>query len=271
MELTRIENNTFGIAIGKTLAEKLGASVGSKIRLLAAPKDLTNIPTLRQYVITGIFETGFYEFDASLIYVSLAAAQRDLQWGDLATGIQVRLVNAYEADRVSVELRETLAATYSDLFPTSWMYAQGNLYAWIWLQKWASFVVLSLIVIVAGFNIISILTMSVNERRREIGILKAMGAAPKKHRPNFFSRRTDNRRERRVIRQHIGRGPVLDTKSLCTHIALRRCLFHQRPPRNHKHPGLRHDLCPGIITMPRICPLARKTSGNSGPRRSDQI
>ncbi|MDE2722975.1 MAG: FtsX-like permease family protein, partial [Gemmatimonadota bacterium] len=179
MELTHIEGNTFGIAIGKTLAEKLGASVGSKIRLLAAPKDLTNIPPLRQYVITGIFETGFYEFDASLIYVSLSAAQRDLQWGDLATGIQVRLVNAFEADRVSVELRETLAATYSDMFPTSWMYAQGNLYAWIQLQKWASFVVLSLIVVVAGFNIISILTMTVNERRREIGILKAMGAAPK--------------------------------------------------------------------------------------------
>ncbi len=181
MELTRIEGNNFGIAIGKTLAEKLGASVGSKIRLLAAPKDLTTarMPPLRQYVITGIFETGFYEFDASLIYISLAAAQRDLQWGDLATGIQVRLVNAFEANRVSVELRETLAATYFDMFPTSWMYAQGNLYAWIQLQKWASFVVLSLIVVVAGFNIISILTMAVNERKREIGILKAMGAAPK--------------------------------------------------------------------------------------------
>lgn len=181
MELTRIEGNTFGIAIGKTLAEKLDASTGSKIRLLTAPKDLATVrmPPLRQYVVTGIFETGFYEFDASLIYVSLAAVQRDLQWGDLATGIQVRLVNAFEADRVSVELRETLAATYSDMFPTSWTYAQGNLYAWIWLQKWASFVVLSLIVIVAGFNIISILTMAVNERRREIGILKAMGASPK--------------------------------------------------------------------------------------------
>ena len=181
MELTRIEGNTFGIVIGKTLAEKLGTSIGSKIRLLVAPKDLPTalMPPLRQYVITGIFETGFYEFDASLIYVPLAAAQRDLQWGDLATGIQVRLVDAFEANRVSVELRETLAATYSDLFPTSWMYAQGNLYAWIWLQKWASFVVLSLIVVVAGFNIISILTMAVNERRREIGILKAMGAAPK--------------------------------------------------------------------------------------------
>ncbi len=179
--LTRVEGNVFGMVIGKTLAEKLGASVGSDIRLLVAPKDVTTalMPPLRGYVVTGIFETGFYEFDATLIYVPLAAAQRDLKWGDLVTGIEVRLVDAFEAHRVSVELQEALKATHSDLFPSSWMHAQGNLYAWIWLQKWASFVVLSLIVVVAGFNVISILTMAVNERRREIGILKAMGAVPK--------------------------------------------------------------------------------------------
>ncbi len=179
--LTRLEGGVFGMVIGKILAEKLGASVGSKIRLLVAPKEVSTglMPPLRQYVVTGIFETGFYEFDAALVYVPLAAAQRDLQWGDLATGIQARLVNAFEANRVSAELREVLRPAHPDMFPTSWMYAQGNLYAWIWLQKWASFVVLSLIVVVAGFNVISILTLAVNERRREIGILKAMGAAPK--------------------------------------------------------------------------------------------
>ena len=180
-DLTHGEGDVFGMVIGKTLAEKLGASVGSTIRLLVAPKDVTTglMPPLRQYAVTGIFETGFYEFDAALVYVPLAATQRDLKWGDHATGIQVRLVHAFEANRVSTELREVLKAAHPDLFPTSWMYAQGNLYAWIWLQKWASFVVLSLIVVVAGFNVISILTLAVNERRREIGILKAMGAAPK--------------------------------------------------------------------------------------------
>ena len=180
-DLTHGDGDVFGMVIGKTLAEKLGASVGSTIRLLVAPKDVTTglMPPLRQYAVTGIFETGFYEFDAALVYVPLAAAQRDLKWGDHATGIQVRLVHAFEANRVSTELREVLKAAHPDLFPTSWMYAQGNLYAWIWLQKWASFVVLSLIVVVAGFNVISILTLAVNERRREIGILKAMGAAPK--------------------------------------------------------------------------------------------
>jgi lipoprotein-releasing system permease protein len=176
-----VEEGVYGVVIGRALASKLGASVGSTVRLLVAPKDVvaTHLPPLRRYVVTGVFETGFYEFDAALIFVSLAAAQRDLKWGDLVTGIHVRLVDAFEADRVGVELREILRVPYPDFFPSSWMYAQGNLYAWIWLQKWASFVVLSLIVVVAGFNVISILTMTVTERRREIGILKAMGAKPK--------------------------------------------------------------------------------------------
>ena len=181
MGLEQVETGIFGVVIGKTLAEKLGATVGADIRLLVAPKDVatTHLPPLRRYVVTGIFETGFYEFDAALVYVPLQAAQRDLKWGDLVTGIQVRLVDAFEADRMGSELREALMDSYPDVFPTSWMFAQGNLYAWIWLQKWASFVVLSLIVVVAGFNVVSILTMTVNERKREIGILKAMGAAPK--------------------------------------------------------------------------------------------
>ena len=181
MGLVHVEEGVYGVVIGRALANKLGASVGSTVRLLVAPKDMavTHLPPLRRYVVTGVFETGFYEFDAALIFVSLAAAQRDLKWGDWVTGIHVRLKDAFDADRVGVELRETLRAIYPDLFSSSWMYAQGNLYAWIWLQKWASFVVLSLIVVVAGFNVISILTMTVTERRREIGILKAMGANPK--------------------------------------------------------------------------------------------
>ncbi|MBT3606607.1 MAG: ABC transporter permease [Candidatus Latescibacteria bacterium] len=172
----------YGMTIGRHLAEKLDATIGSDIRLLVAPKDapMDQLPPLRRYVVTGIFDTGFYEFDAGLVFVSLAAAQRDLKWKNWITGMHLKLEDPFHADRVSVDLRSNLAMTYPNLFPTSWMYAQGNLYAWILLQKWASFIVLSLIVVVAGFNIVSILTMIVMERRREIGVLKTLGATPKR-------------------------------------------------------------------------------------------
>ena len=185
MDLSLLEadgrRRAYGMVIGRSLADKLGVGVGDDIRLVVAPKELlmTQMPPFRRYVVTGIFDTGYYEFDSGLVFVSLLAAQRDLGWQNLVTGLYLRLKDPFEADRVSLELREVLSQTYPRLFPTSWMYLHGNLYAWIWLQKWASFVVLSLIVVVAGFNIISILTMNVTERRREIGILMSMGATPR--------------------------------------------------------------------------------------------
>ena len=173
---------SYGMVIGRFLADKLGASVGTDVFLVLAPKDrlMTQMPPLKRYRITGIFDTGYFEFDSGLVFVSLGAAQRDLDWGEMITGIQLRLKDPFEADRVSVEIRTVLSETHPSLFPSSWMYLHGNLFAWIWLQKWASFIVLSLIVVVAGFNVISILTMNVTERKREIGILKAMGVTPRR-------------------------------------------------------------------------------------------
>ncbi len=169
-----------GMVIGRVLADKLGAMLGSEILLMVFPKDMlpTHAPPMRRYVVTGIFNTGYYEFDSGLVFVSLAAARRDLGWDDVVTGVRLRLQDPFAAGRVSRELREVLRQTFPSLFPSSWMSQHGNLYVWIRLEKWFSFLALSLIVIVAGFNIISILTMNVSERRREIGILKTMGATP---------------------------------------------------------------------------------------------
>ncbi len=170
-----------GMVIGRVLAEKLGAMLGSEVRLGIFSKEmlLGQTPPLRRYVVTGIFNTGYYEFDSGLVFISLGAARRDLQWDDVVTGIRLRLQDPFAADRVGEKLREVLRQVYPGLFPSSWMSQHSNLYVWIRLEKWFSFLALSLIVMVAGFNIISILTMNVSERRREIGILKAMGATPR--------------------------------------------------------------------------------------------
>jgi lipoprotein-releasing system permease protein len=172
----------YGVVIGKVLAEKLGAALlGTEIRLLVFPDNemLMSVPPMRKYVVTGIFDSGYYEFDSGLVFVSLKAAQRDAGWGDEVSGVRLRLTDPFLADAVSGDLRDAIANVYPRAFVSSWMYEQGNLYVWIRLEKWFSFIALSLIVVVAGFNIISILTMNVTERRREIGILMAMGATPR--------------------------------------------------------------------------------------------
>ncbi len=170
-----------GMVIGRLLAQRLGADVGSRVYVGIFPRSLEfgRMPRWRRYVVTGVFATGYHEFDSSLAFISLTAAQRDLGWGDVATGIRTRLADPFEADRASREIRLSLSETYPSLFPSPWTYEAGNFYVLIRLQKWSFFLILSLIVVVAGFNGISILTMSVAERRREIGILKAMGAAPR--------------------------------------------------------------------------------------------
>lgn len=139
----------------------------------------TSTPPLRKYQVTGIFDSGYYEFDSGLVFVSLAAAQRDAGWKDQISGVRLRLADPFRAAVVSADVRDVVDDVYPGAFVSSWMYEQGNLFVWIQLEKWFSFLALSLIVVVAGFNIISILTMNVTERRREIGILMAMGATPR--------------------------------------------------------------------------------------------
>lgn len=172
----------FGILIGRVLAEKLKAELGSEVYLGLIPKETTLGPMIRwrKYRVTGIFDTGYYEFDAKLLFVSLDAARRDVGWGDRVTGIHLRLGDPFQVERVSQEIRGILRQDHPSLFASSWMDRYGNFHILIMLQKWTFFLVLSLIVVVAGFNIISILTMNVTERRREIGILKAMGLRPER-------------------------------------------------------------------------------------------
>ena len=166
----------YGTAIGRVLADRLGAVVGTEIMLGLVPKAVLmgQQPQLWPYKVTAIFHTGLDELDSALAFVSLEAAQRDLGWHDQISGIQIRLAEPFEAHRIAPTL-----ATGTDFDIVTWMDTHRNLYASIRLEKWFSSLVLCLIVMVAGFNIISILTMTVGDRQRDIGILKAMGATPR--------------------------------------------------------------------------------------------
>lgn len=169
----------FGIVVGRYLADQLGVRVGSEVHLWILPQDIFAAQTrFRRYVVTGIFSSGNPEIDSGLAYVSLDAARRDLGWERQITGARLRFDDAFRAQEISAVVEESVRGLDPALIVRPWMRDHGNLYFSIHLEKWASFLGIGLIVVVAGFNIVSVLTMNVAERRREIGILKALGVPP---------------------------------------------------------------------------------------------
>ena len=167
-----------GIVLGSSLAEALGATLDQKVTLLSL-RDTQDmgawmVPRAARFRVVGIFETGMYEYDSALAYISIPAAQKLFELGDRVTGVQVKTDDLYRAGDVAKIIGERLGYPY---YTIDWMHMNKNLFSWMTLEKWGMFVILSLIVIVATFNIVSTLIMVVMEKTRDIGILKSMGAA----------------------------------------------------------------------------------------------
>jgi lipoprotein-releasing system permease protein len=166
-----------GILLGATLADRLEVELGDNVVLFSLKEgSLTtgwSTPKASKLKVAGIFETGMYEYDASLAYISLSTAQKLFNMGNKVTGLHLKLDDLYKAEKVAKELELKLGYHY---YALDWMHMHKNLFSWMALEKYAMFIVLSLIVAVAAFNIISTLIMVVIEKRKEIGILKSMGA-----------------------------------------------------------------------------------------------
>jgi lipoprotein-releasing system permease protein len=177
LDLEKEEDEFPGILLGATLADRLGVKLGDNVVLFSLKEGSLSTgwstPKASKLKVTGIFETGMYEYDASLAYVSLSTAQKLFNLDHKITGLQVKLDDLYKADKVAKELELKLGYHY---YALDWMHMHKNLFSWMALEKYAMFIVLSLIVAVAAFNIISTLIMVVIEKRKEIGILKSMGA-----------------------------------------------------------------------------------------------
>lgn len=178
-----------GAVLGKLLASKLNAFPGDTIVLVgAAGLDMNAstgaiIPRLDSAVVSGVFETGMYEYDNAYLYLELAAAQRFAGLGDDVTGIEVRAVDRWQAPAVADSLRANLKAPVRAI---DWQEQNRSLFQALKLERLGMGVILLLIVVVAAFNIVSTLTMVVSDKTREIGILRAMGMPAKSIRRIFL-------------------------------------------------------------------------------------
>ena len=167
-----------GIILGKELARRLGVVVGSRINVVSPVGPISALgmtPKIRPFRVVGLFESGMYEYDASLAYISLAEAQRFFSLGKTTTGIEVKVEDVFAADAVAKRIDARLGTGY---MARDWMLLNRNLFSALRLEKTMMFLLLVLITLVASFNIVGTLTMIVNEKQREIAILKAMGATP---------------------------------------------------------------------------------------------
>lgn len=166
-----------GIVLGIGMADKMGVRPGAEVVVggltaEAANGEITSIPMAR-FVVRGIFETGMYEYDLNLVYISIQACQSLFSMNGVE-GIAIRTNDMFRADVIAHNVKDSLGG-----YPyrcIDWKSQNKSLFDWMRLERYVIFLVISLIILVAGFNIVSSLVMMIIEKRREIGILMGMGA-----------------------------------------------------------------------------------------------
>ena len=164
------------VILGKELAANLGVAVGDLVEILVPGGSVTPLgafPRVERFRVSGLFESGMYEYDSSFAYVSLAEAGRLLGLHGRVTGIEVRVKDIYKASEVASRAREQLGYPF---WVTDWMQKNRNLFSALKLEKHVMFIILVLIVTVAAFNIISTLIMVVMDKTKDIAVLMTLGA-----------------------------------------------------------------------------------------------
>jgi len=171
--------NANGILMGSELAAKTGLTVGETATLIMPSGTLTPlgmIPKSMPFTVRGIFSTGMYEYDSTMVYISLGAAQK-LGSQDVPSGIEVKIKDIYRADTVAKRLQVLLGPTY---WTQTWMDMNRSLFSALKMEKTVMYIILLFIILVAVFSIVSTLIMLIMEKRKDIAILKSMGAPASK-------------------------------------------------------------------------------------------
>ena len=172
-----VANNDFpGIILGKDLANSIGVIPGDKI-ILMSPNGIVspmgNIPSMKRFVVTDTFDSGMYEYDSALAYVELKEAQQLIGAKNQISAIGIWIDNVFDAKTVKDNLKNTFSYPF---YMRDWMEINKSLFSALKLEKTAMFIILTLIILVAAFNIASALIMMVMEKAKDIAVLKTMGA-----------------------------------------------------------------------------------------------
>ncbi|MDR0775591.1 MAG: lipoprotein-releasing ABC transporter permease subunit [Azonexus sp.] len=169
----------FGVVLGAELARSLRVFTGDKVTLIVPQGTVTPagvVPRLKSFRVVGIFEVGMYEYDSGLALIHLADAQRLVQMEDRVSGVRLKVDDLFSAPRIVRELAPRINA---DAYLSDWTRSHANFFRAVQIEKTMMFIILSLIVAVAAFNLVSTLVMAVTDKQADIAILRTLGARPR--------------------------------------------------------------------------------------------
>jgi lipoprotein-releasing system permease protein len=177
--LDDLKAGEFKIVLGAELAQSLGVSVGDKIDLMIPQATITPagiLPRFRRFTVAGVFQVGMYEFDRGLVLLNLQDAAALYRMGDKVTGVRLKLHDMFKAPQVVREIARDLPGIY---YISDWTRQHANYFKAVATEKTVMFLILSLLVGIAAFNIVSTLVMVVQEKQSDIAILRTLGATPR--------------------------------------------------------------------------------------------
>lgn len=177
-DLNQVEEGLPGIILGKDLADRLSVRLGDRVTIFSPQAKLTpfgRVPNSRAYRLVGLFESGLFEYDANMAFMSLSEAQNFFDMGTKVTGIEVKVKNIDRAYIIAQSIVNKLGYPF---WARDWMASNKSLSSALKYEKFTMFVILTMIVLVGALNIISTLVMVVMEKTRDMAILRAMGATP---------------------------------------------------------------------------------------------
>ena len=183
-QLADLKAGEFGIILGADLAYNLGAQVGDKVVVMAPQGQFTPagvVPRLKQFTVVGLFQVGMYEYDAGLALIHMEDAAKLYRMGDSVSGVRLKLDDLFGAPDIAAIMAAQLnvnASATGQYYVSDWTRQHANFFKAVQMEKRVMFIILTLIVAVAAFNIVSTLVMAVTDKRADIAIMRTLGASP---------------------------------------------------------------------------------------------